>query len=104
MFLWNNYCNSFYRMSYAYQPQPSEDDKRRDSIEIEREMTIFESDLKKIQREKEALSFEYKRRENQIKRLKLELEEIVEKRKTEKEEYYMLDEINKLKKKRNTLI
>jgi septal ring factor EnvC (AmiA/AmiB activator) len=92
-------------MSYAYQPQPSEDDKRRDFLEIEREMTIFESDLKKIQREKEALGFEYKRRENQIKRLKLELEEIVEKkRKTEKEEYYMLDEINKLKKKRNTLI
>ncbi len=92
-------------MSYAYQPQASEDDKRRDFIEIEREMTIFQSDLKKIQREKEVIGFECKRIENQIKQIKLQLEEKIEKKKKiEKEEYYILDEISKLKKKRNTLI
>ncbi|NCU42509.1 MAG: hypothetical protein EOM19_07410 [Candidatus Moranbacteria bacterium] len=92
-------------MSYAYQPQSSEDDKRRDFIEIEREMTIFQSDLKKIQREKEMIGFECKRIENQIKQIKLQLEEKIEKkRKLEKEEYYILDEISKLKKKRNILV
>lgn len=92
-------------MSYAYQPEASEDDKRRDFMETERDLVILQSDYKKIIREKEALGFECKRIENQIKQLQLQLGEKTEKKKKiEKEEYYIQDEISKLKKRRNSLV
>ncbi|NCU41280.1 MAG: hypothetical protein EOM19_00980 [Candidatus Moranbacteria bacterium] len=92
-------------MSYAYQPEVSENDKRRGLMDAERDLVILQADYKKILREKDILGFECKRIENQIKQLQLQLgEKIEKKKKMEKEEYYIQDEISKVKKRRNSLV
>lgn len=82
----------------------SHDDRRRLLAEIESEMSIVDSDLKRALRKKEELSLEKRRLDEQAIVIRVRSEEVAkEMKKIEKEEFYFRNEIDQLKKKRNSV-
>ncbi|QQS61029.1 MAG: hypothetical protein IPN70_04040 [Candidatus Moraniibacteriota bacterium] len=81
-----------------------QNERRKLMAEIENELVIIESDLKRNARKKEDLLLEKRRLNDQILVLQARLEDLSKELKNSlKEEFYFQTEIDRLKKKRNVV-
>jgi len=91
-------------MSYAYQSEPNERDNRVDMRNIERNITISESEKKALEHKKEEVALQRRRLGSDLKKLQISISENEEElKKIEKELYMFEEELKRLEKKRSEL-